>query len=254
MTANMWVIGPIVWIGVAVILGLVIAFVAAARRARRTGDPSPLVSVTLSVSALWAAVCVIAATIVVLTTLMQEDVRITVPVQEFWPQLPDGTVVEGPTATRVGGGFVTAEILATGLSTAVRVCWAIGQGLGILVPGVIAALIAIACFQLIAGRTFAPVVSRMAWITAAVVAAGGVTAQVLNDVAGTMAAAQILTWSSGRYEEVAGIEDVFHAWLPRAGFEITFPFWPLAAGLAFAALAIILRHGSRLQRDTEGLV
>lgn len=254
MAPNMWVIGPIVWIGLAVLIGLTIAFITASRRAKRTGDPSPLVGVTLSVSALWAAVCAIAATIVVLTTLMQDDIRITVPVQEFWPQLPEGTVVEGPTATRVGGGFVTAEILATGLSTAVRVCWAIGQGLGILMPGVIAALLAIASFQLIAGRTFAPVVSRMAWVTAAVVAAGGIASQVMNDVAGTMAATELLASGAGHYVEVAGIEDVFAAWLPRPGLEITFPFWPLAAGLAFAALAIILRHGSRLQRDTDGLV
>ncbi len=32
------------------------------------------------------------------------------------------------------------------------------------------------------------------------------------------------------------------------------PFWPIAAGLAFAALAANLRHGSTLQRDTGGLV
>ncbi|WEK13419.1 MAG: hypothetical protein P0Y48_13310 [Candidatus Microbacterium phytovorans] len=252
--ANMWVVGPIVWIGLAVILGLTITFVIASRRARRTGDPSPLVSVTLSVSALWAAICVIAAAVVVLTTLLQGDIRIAVPVREFWPELPSGTVVEGPTAMRVGGGFVTAEIVATGLSTGVRVCWAIGQGLGILVPGVIATLLAVACFQLIAGRAFAPVIARMATVTAVVVAAGGIAAQMLSDIAGSIAAGELLMWESGQYEEVAGIEDVFRAWLPQPGFELTFPFWPLAAGLAFAALAVIFRQGARLQRDSEGLV
>jgi len=47
---------------------------------------------------------------------------------------------------------------------------------------------------------------------------------------------------------------VFAAWLPQPGFGIEFPLWPIAAGLAFTALAAIFRYGSRLQRDTEGLV
>lgn len=252
--ANMWQIGPIVWIIAAALIGFAIIFVVASRRAKTTGDPSPLVGVALWVSAVWAGVSAIAAVVIVLTALMQDDIRVTIPVQEFWPQLPEGTTFEGPTATRVGGGFVTAEIVATGLSTAVRVSWAIGQGLAVLVPGVVAALLAMACFQLKAGRAFAPVVSRMAWVTAAVVAAGATTAQVLSDVAGTMAAAELLRVEASSYREVAGIEDAFDAWMPDPGFLITFPFWPLAAGLGFAALAIILQHGARLQRDTEGLV
>ena len=49
-----------------------------------------------------------------------------------------------------------------------------------------------------------------------------------------------------------GVERVTR--LPRAAAMVNVPFWPLAAGLAFAALATIFRYGSRLQRDTDGLV
>jgi len=32
------------------------------------------------------------------------------------------------------------------------------------------------------------------------------------------------------------------------------PFWPIGAGLGFAAPAAVLKYGAVLQRDTEGLV
>src|SRR5690606_3592081 len=102
-------------------------------RAKNSGDPSPVVKVTLIVAALWAAFSLVAAIVVVLATLLQDHVRVTVPVQEYWPQLPAGTEIDGMTATRVGGGFTSAELVATGLSTGARVCWAIGQGMGLLV-------------------------------------------------------------------------------------------------------------------------
>ncbi|BDV29560.1 hypothetical protein [Microbacterium terricola] len=242
---------------VLLLVGVIVLFARAGlRRGRAAGSDSssPVVSVTLSLAAIWAGFAVIGAAIAVLTTLLQPQVQITVPVQEFWPALPEGTVVEGTPATRVGGGFTSAGLLVDGLSTGARVCWAISQALGWLVPGAIAGLIAVACFQLLAGRAFAPVVARMAMVTAVVVMVGGIAAQVLGDIAGSMAAAEVLQWTSAEYEEVAGIEDVLQAWWPQPGFGITFPFWPIAAGLAFAALAAVFRYGSALQRDTEGLV
>ena len=252
--SGLWQVGPIVWIALAVAIVLIVVFVGAARRARRVGDPSPVVSITLTVSALWAAFSVIGAIIATLVALLQPQVMITVPVSEFWPELPAGTVVEGMTATHLSGGFTSADLLVEGLSTSARVLWSISQALAWLVPAAIAGLIAIACFQLLAGRAFAPVVARMAMVTAVVVTVGGVAAEILGDIAGNMAARETLGWSSARYEEVAGIEDVLQAWWPQPGFGADLPFWPIAAGLAFAALAAIFRYGSRLQRDTEGLV
>lgn len=254
MWAFGWMHSAVALVVVLAIVGVIIAFVRASMRSRRSGDSSPVVSITLSVSALWAGFAVLGAAIAVLTTLLQPQVQITVPVREFWPQLPDGTSLEGTTATRDSGGFTSADVSVYGLSTAARVCWAIAQALGWLVPGAIAGLIAVACFQLLAGRAFAPVVARMAIVTAVVVTVGGIAAQVLGDVAGSMAATELLTWSGATYPDIPGVEDVLQAWWPQAGFTITFPFWPIAAGLGFAALAAIFRYGSRLQRDTEGLV
>lgn len=50
--------------------------------------------------------------------------------------------------------------------------------------------------------------------------------------------------------------------LPRSGaelvsngvFSLTLPLWPIGAALALSALGVVLRHGTVLQRETEGLV
>ena len=206
------------------------------------------------IAAIWAVACGAAALYVVLTTLLAPAVTMTIPVQTFWPQPPAGTVLEGTTATREQGGFVSADVTLLNLSTGARVLWATSQALWCIVPGTIAWLVAVAAFRLRAGHPFTPLLARGAAITAAVVTLGGVAAQVLGDLAGTIAAGELLRWESAQYPDVPGVEDVLQAWWPQAGFEVTLPFWPLAAGFAFAALAALVRHGSRLQRDTEGLV
>ncbi len=223
----------------------------------RPGTPDGggrVISLTMWVAAAWAAVSGISALVVAGLALWSPEVSITIPVQSFWPQLPPGVELDGITATRTSGGFTTADVTLGGLSFAVRLAWAISQAVALLVPATIAALIAGACMQLRAGRPFAPAIARMASITAVVVALGGIVAQVVGDLAGIGAAEQLLRWTGAEYPDVPGVDDVLGAWLPQPGFMLTFPFWPIAAGLAFAALAAILRYGSRLQRDTEGLV
>jgi len=208
----------------------------------------------LSVAALWAGAAVIGSIFTVANTLLAPQITMDVPVASFWPELPPSVTFEGTTATRTGGGFTTAALTITDVSVGARVLWAISQGLSTLVPGMIAALIALACFQLLAGRAFAPVVARMAMITAIVVAAGGSASQVLSDIAGSLASAELFSYTSGGWTEIPDIADPLRAWLPQATFGVTLPFWPFAAGFAFAALAAVFRYGSRLQHDTDGLV
>ena len=242
-------------LGVAVVvLGSIIVFAVAQPRRPRTADEASTVTVTYWVAVAWATMSVIGAIASVLAALMQPEVTITVPVQEFWPALPTGTLVEGTTASRAGGGFTSAEVNVAGLSVGARVLWAVSQGVAWLLPAAIAGLLAVACRQLRTGRAFAPVVSKMAMITAVVVAVGGLTMQITGDIAGNLAAVEVLQWTGAQYPDVAGIEDELQAWWPQPGFGVTFPFWPLAAGLGFAALAAVFRAGSRLQHDTEGLV
>ncbi|MEV7632304.1 hypothetical protein AB0N64_07855 [Microbacterium sp. NPDC089318] len=249
--------GIALWaLAAALVVGLgiaVVVFVRAGGRGRGDGE-SPVIRVAFWVALLWAGIAIVGALVTIVSTLVQSAVQITVPTAEYWPMLPEGAFIEGASATRTGGGFTAADVTVEGLSLGARVCWAVGQALWWLVPGAVAAMVALSCLQLMRGRAFAPVLSRMSMVTAAVVCFGGIAAQVLSDIAGSMASTELLSYSGGGYDEVAGIDDVLDAWWPDAVFSVTLPFWPIAAGLAFAALAVILRNGTRLQRDTEGLV
>ncbi|ALJ21997.1 hypothetical protein [Microbacterium sp. No. 7] len=229
-------------------------FVRAARKARRTGDPSPVVSVTLSVSAVVAGVSVMAAVSAAIAPFLPMA-SVSVPTWDFWPALPEGIELEGMTAERVGGGFREAALFLDGLSTGARVCLAIGGALGWLVPGAIAALIGVACFQLLAGRAFAPVVARVTIITAVVVLVGGIAAGVLNDVGSSLAAQEALAWTSASVAgDRPGDAELLTSLWPRPAWRVDVPVWPIGAGLGLAALSAVFRYGAGLQRDTEGLV
>lgn len=247
--------GVALWmLAAALVVVLGVAVVAFVRVGGRGRGGSSVIRVTFWVALLWAGIAIVGALVTAVSTLVQSAVQITVPTAVYWPALPEGAFVEGASATRTGGGFTAADVVVEGLSVGARVCWAIGQALWWLVPGAVAAMVALSCLQLLRGRAFAPVLSRMSMVTAVVVCAGGIGAQVLSDIAGSMASTELLAYSGGGFEEVAGIDDVLDAWWPDPMFSVTLPFWPIAAGLAFAALAVILRNGTRLQRDTEGLV
>lgn len=237
--------------GLVVLLALAGA-VWAITRPGRSGSPGLRAArTTRTLAVVCAGICTAMGVILAVTTLTMADVPVSVPVEQFWPGLPPGASIEGTTATLVGGGFHTADLVASHLSAGTRITLALSHLLTWLTPAMIAALVALACFQLIAGRAFAPVVARMATITAVTVLIGGIAAQVLGDVASSMAASEILSWSGASLPTADASLD---SWWPKATLSIAVPFWPIAACIAFAALAAVLRYGSRLQRDTEGLV
>lgn len=237
-----------------VVVPVVIVVVVVAFLRRRSADerPTPVVSFTLWLAAVWAGIAVLGGVLALLGALLSPAVTLTVPVQSYWPQLP-GVTIEPGEATVVGGGFSTAELTVEGLSSTARILWGIGSMLGAFVPGAIAALIALICFQLLRGAAFAPAVARGAMVTAVIVAAGGLATQVLCGIAGSMASREALTISGSSYE---GYPEEFSVWeaLPQSTFSMQIEFWPIAAGLAFAALAAVFAYGSKLQRETAGLV
>jgi hypothetical protein len=234
------------------IVAVVVVLVGSRRQARNGANR--MVKAAFGVAVLWAAVSVAAAAAVALTALIAPQLPITVPVREFWPQLPTGTTVEGMTATIAGGGLTSADLRAEGLSVGVRICWALGQIAAWFVHATLAGLVAIVCSRLLRGEPFAPVVARAASIAAVAVLVGGLAAQIVGDVAGMMAASELLSVNSASWQEIPGIESPIDAWWPQPGGQLNIPFWPIAASLGFAALAAVFRQGFRLQRDTEGLV
>jgi len=239
---------------VLLIAAVVVGFGLAARRAKSEGDPSPVVKTTLVVAAGWAGISTIGALVALLVPLLSPSVEVTVPTREFWPELPEGMEIEGMSARIEGGGFTSATLALTDLSVPARILIGLGGVFAWLVPGAVATLLAVACFQLLAGRAFAPVVARVTMTTAVIVAVGGIATQVLGDIGASIAASEALRWSGAAYPDVPGIDHPLTAWWPAPALLIELPFWPLAAGLGLAALAAVFRYGSVLQRDTEGLV
>jgi hypothetical protein len=240
---------------VLLLIGTIVAFaVATARRARPGDDAGSLVRVTRVVGVLWVVFAAVGAIANLLIPLLTPAVSITMPIQEFWPQLPS-TVDLQTEASRVAGGFTSVTLAVDGLSPVGRVLWGISQMIVWAIPGVIALFVVIACSRLLEGAAFAPVVAKMATTTGAVVAVGGVAAQVMGDIAGSIASTQLFGTKGGGWEgDFPGIDHVFDAWVPASTVQISFPFWPIAVGLAFAVLGAILRSGSRLQHDVKGLV
>lgn len=248
-----WLINVALPVALAIALA-VFFFVRAARRARRTGDPSPVVSVTLSVSAFFAVLSLVAAASAACSAL-GTGVEVTVPTWDFWPTVPEGIEVGGMIAQREMGGFTQADLFLSDLSIGVCAYLAVGRALGWLVPGAIAALLAVACFQLLAGRAFAPVIARMTMVTAIIVAVGGVAAGVLTDVGSSLAGQEALQWTTGSIDrETMDAAEVIAVSWPRPRWHVEVPVWPIGAGLGLAALAAVFRYGSALQRDAEGLV
>lgn len=221
-----------------------------AMRRRPDGGAGGTVLAALVVAAGTAAVATVGAIVSVLATLLAPEVPISVPVEQHWPALPDGVVLEGATAERAAGGFTTAELVLTGLSAGARACLAVAQGLGWLLPAALAALVAVACLHLRSGRAFAPVIARLTAATAVVVLVGGAAAAVLHDVAGSMAAHELLSWTGASMPNGTDPATL----QPSPAVRIDLPLWPIGAGLALAALAALLRHGQRIERDVSGLV
>ncbi|MEU2205221.1 hypothetical protein ABZ469_12850 [Microbacterium oleivorans] len=241
---------------VVLIVGTILAFALATAKKQRAGqDPTTLVRVTRVVAIVWAGFAAIGAVIALLTALLAPGVAITMPIREFWPQLPDTVTLDVDTARRVSGGFTEVTLTLEELDPTARVLWALSQALAWGIPGFVAVFVAIACSRLLVGAAFAPVVAKMAVTTGAVIMLGGIAAQVMGDIAGTIASMQFFGARSGSWSgDFPGIDNAFDAWFPSPTVLVTFPFWPIAVGLAFAVLGAILRYGSRLQNDVKGLV
>jgi hypothetical protein len=242
---------PHLLILVAVLLVMVLIVILAFRGWRRRGVDA-VIGVTLTVAAL---VAVFAAFGVVVTVIagFQTGLTITIPVQQFWPHPASGVSIQsGPSAHVDDGGFTTAEVTASGLSTGIRVMWVTGQAIGVLLIASVAALVAVLCFQLLRGAPFVATLRRAALVTAVVCLVGGLGSQLLCGIAGGLASYELLEvhgWACPR-----GVVDACATGLPTPFFSLDVNFWPIGAALGLAVFAALLRVGSRLQRDTEGLV
>lgn len=218
-------------------------------------SPERLVKVTMVVAWIWVSISVLTAIAFAVSTLVNTQVEVSFPVQPFWPALPEGVEISGTQATLQTGGYTEITGLVSGLSSSTRLMLAVTQALSALIPGAIALLVWLAARSFLRGSGFAAIMYRWIMVTAIVVTAGGILAQVTGDIAAGQISQDVLEWTAASYPETFGDQNVIDDVFPNpSGFAITLPFWPIAAGLGLATLGVFFKHGATLQRDTEGLV
>ncbi|MCW4385393.1 hypothetical protein OH146_06355 [Salinibacterium sp. SYSU T00001] len=252
------------------IAALLVAVVLLARRRGPDSESRPLVLVVgRFVAAAYACITLIVTLVTVITTLAAEQVAVTIPVREFWPEpYPWIVLLDGPTADVTGGGFRSADVVLAGLGIDARAFLAAGHAVQGATFIVIAITIALLCQRLLAdGGGFATPLTRAVTLTGATVAAGGIVWQVLFAIGGSIASEQALRVSGWTSENAPGPDqqgldpqwegtpyDPLATGLPEPTIFAQLDFWPILLGLALAAVAFAFRRGERLQRDTEGLV
>lgn len=161
-----------------------------------------------------------------------------------WP-LPDPFGVERDGAYVMAADIDQVRLAVAQADVGTRLLQALG-GVVTAIPVVtIGVFVAILCERIIQRRPFAPQLVKLAGIGAGVFLVAGFAGQLLSGLAAT------------RLSEIAFalIRDVSpSAETPTPTWPWPIEFWPVWGALALSVLAILIRHGMQLQRDTEGLV
>ena len=215
----------------------VLLLVMAVFRARRTQAATPIVRIALVISAAWAGISLLWG---VVRTVMwfQPGIGIAFDVrtEEYWP----GSAGDG--AAQLAGGFTSARLTAIdALSTGTRTVLAAGGLVSTLVTVVLAGLVALACFRFIQGLPFARELPRLSVVAAAVALVGGIALQIVTQVGATYALSEITAAGLG--------SQAVHAANP-----FVIDWWPVGLAVGLGAFAALMKYGTALQRDTEGLV
>jgi hypothetical protein len=225
--------------------------------ARRSAAPGTAIArATRIIAVITAAVTALATVTDVIRDLTAASVRISLPVQQFWPTLPATADVQGLTATVTGGGFTVADVDVDGLDAAARTWLSVSTLLQGATTVAVALVVIVLCSNLIKQDPFRSTLTRSVNITAVIIMVGGIAWQVAGIVAGTLAADQVLRWQGwGMDSATVDWTDITEIiGLPSVGNNWSVDFWPIGVGLALLALSAAFRYGERLQKDTEGLV
>lgn len=246
----------LIYLAIALLIGLALVVLAIGLRRRRSGLPptndTATLRVTRAAAAVFATIALIATVVSVVDALATDTVAVDVPTQTFWPTLPaEVTATPGSDARVVGGGFTRASLEVTGLSLTARLFLAAGYLLQGLTLVLLAAAVALLAHRLLAGDPFRPTMSRTVMVAATAMVVGGFLWQVCLGIGQSIASREALFISGWGWKEPQADPT---ALLPEPTVMFTIDFWPIATGLALAAVAAAFRYGERLQRDTTGLI
>ena len=216
----------------------------------------------MRVGALIGAVATAVIGVISLTTLaIGGPATVTVPVRGFLPMIaPELRDVMGPEATITGGpGFTQGTFTIEGLDAAARLWLAGGTLLHTAVIVTLLLLIARLARQAGEAAPFARATSTLLARGGVVLAIGGLAWQICFAVGGLLASHQALFVTGFTTDDTEVLQrnellGLDQTGLPSTGGDITIDFWPVGIGLVLVVLAVLLRHGERLQHDTKGLI
>lgn len=220
-------------------------------------DTRRTIKLTRLLAYLSIAVVLVVSTLQIVNLAASETLNLTIPVQRFWPALPESAIVSGQTAQIVGGGVTEATLDIQGLATVTRVLLGTSVVLQVVVTVFISAAVISLCNGHLKGTAFRSVMVKWFSATALVIIVCGLGWQILDDIAGYQASQQALGVDASQWEITGDVREELTQVIGQvqaANFSIEINFWPLWAGLALFATAQAFKRGNEIQKDLAGLI
>lgn len=162
---------------------------------------------------------------------------------EPWP-LPDASPMDPEPYVMVANvDNIRIGVAQADLGT--QILQALGSIVTAIPPIAIGVFVVLLCERIIRRAPFAAYLVRLSWTGAGIFFVAGFAGQLLSGLAGSRLAE--IAFQLMRAEDPT-------IGLPTPAWTANLEFWPLWGALALGVLAVLIRHGSRLQKDTEGLV
>jgi len=230
-------------------LPLVAVFVILWRRNRTTPDDRApgVIYMTQAVGATTAAWSLLFAVLSVWVIFgRQSAIDISANVTRFspWP-LPDPQAIDDASPQIMLADVDQIRLAVSHADFGTQVLQFTGSVVSALPMITIGVFVVLLCERIITGAPFAAQLVRLSWIGAGVFLITGFAGQLLSDLAAFRLAEVAF--------ELIGPDNPGLA-LPAPIWPAGLDLWPLWGALALGVVAVLIRHGIRLQRDTEGLV
>lgn len=247
------------WLLVVVVLAVVVIILFAGRGT--ANDPEAvaggkMVRATRRIAWVYVAACVVGGLTAAATALWGTAVTVRLPVQEFWPSLPNTVEIQTPLAVVEAGGFTWADVSVSGLTTQTRIMLMVAGLAQTVMFAVVGLVIIRMCSSVMNKTLFGPKLVRGVQQVAGVVMLGGLVWQIAQIFGGTMAADEVLgasAWGmSGETIVWTDLHDIVG--MPSVAYSWEFNFWPFGIALMLMVLAELFRQGSKVQKDAAGLI
>lgn len=215
-----------------------------------------IAKVTRILALLYVAGCTLGGLAQAATTLWDTNVTVDLPVEQFWPMVPETVKIQTPLASVVDGGFTQATVSVAGLDVYARLWLAGAVLLQAAMAVMVGLIIARMCVALINKTLFGANLVRGMRQVAGGVLLGGVIGQICQLVGGTLASHQVLGATAwGMSGETIAWSDLHTiVGMPSVAYFWELNFWPIGIALALMVVAELFRQGSKVQKDAAGLI